>query len=79
MAGDGVMTRPHVRVTCKRRRVDVTVCPLQNGSYIAVVVHGEGKAASTQLAEYITDAVHFDDAVGAGVEIAQALIDRRAH
>ena len=74
VAGDGVMDR-HATVSWMRRRVDVHASSLPTGAYVAVTVHDATNRARDQVVEYIiTDNTRLDDAVGAGIEIARALI-----
>ena len=78
MAGHGVTAR-HASLAYKRRQVDLTVHRLREGSYLAVVVHDPAPRGADRLVEYITDAADFDAALGAGIEIARALIDEQRH
>jgi len=71
--------RRHATVSYKERRVEVSVSPLHEGSYIAVVVHDPSHSDTDRWVEYVTDDTRFDDAVSAGVEIAHALIDGQLH
>ena len=69
----------HTTLSYKRREVDVGVSRLHQGSYIAVLVHDPRHGTTDQLVEYITDAQEPDAAVGAGIEIACALIEGQVH
>jgi len=59
--------------------VDVRHDMVREGSHIVVVVHDRVDAAREQRVEYITDYTRFDDAIVAGFEVAQALVDGRLH
>jgi len=69
----------HASASYKRHRVDVTVRPLDAGSYIAVVVHDSQAPVAEHCAEYITDGGGLDDAVHTGFEIGRALVDGQLH
>lgn len=63
----------------KGREIDVNVVQdvVREGSYIAVLIHGTPHGEPGRTIEYITDYTSFDEALGAGFEIACAAIDRR--
>jgi len=71
----------HATATYKGRQVEVDVRHdmVREGSHIVVVVHDGDDQARDQRVEYITDYAHFDDAIDAGFEVAQALVDGRLH
>jgi len=63
----------------KGREIDVNVVQdvVREGSYIAVLIHGTPHGEPSRTIEYITDYATFDEALGAGFDIARAAIDRR--
>jgi hypothetical protein len=68
----------HASATYKGREVEVEVHRdgRRPGSHIVVVVHDRGH---DRRVEYITDDARFDDAIEAGFDVAQALVDGRMH
>lgn len=69
----------HASASYKQRRVDVTVSPLPQGSYLELVVHDPSHHVADLCIDYIVDATGFDEALDLGVEIARELIDGRRH
>lgn len=59
--------------------IDVHLDSLRPGSHIVVIVHGADGERLDRRVEYLTDDVRFDDAMHAGLEVAQALVDGRLH
>ncbi len=70
-----------VRTSYKGHAVDIDVHldALRPGSHIVVVVHGPDGERRDRRVEYLTDDVRFDDALDAGLGVAQALVDGRLH
>lgn len=59
--------------------VDVRLDAQRPGSHNFVVVHGPDGERRDRRVEYLTDDVRSDDAMHAGLEVAQALVDGRLH
>lgn len=70
-----------VRTSYKGRTVDIDVRrdPRRAGSHVVVVVRDPADGEREQRVEYIVDCSLLADAIEAGIEVAQALVDGRLH